>query len=185
MPSSQLNTIEPAMRLIMELNPRTILDLGVGFGKWGFLCREYLETGKHRVFKRSDWKVRIEGVEVFKPYIDEFGPFQSGIYDRIYHRDLDNPDSHAWIAATHYNLYLAMDVLEHIRSWNSLLESIPPKSAVIAVVPNGESIQGCMFGNPKEEHVVYLTAHDLIPYFDTIHNVGPKLLCVRKPVKEQ
>lgn len=169
------------MQLIMNLNPRSILDIGVGWGKWGFLCREYLETGKNRVFRREDWKVRVDGVEVYKPYIEAFSCFQDTIYNRIYCRDIDNAGSHAWIAATNYNLYLAMDVLEHVRSWRSLIESIPLKSAIIAVVPNGESVQGCMFGNPKEEHVVYLTASDLIPYFDSIERIGPKLLCYRKP----
>ena len=29
---------------IIQLQPKSVLDVGCGFGKWGYLCREYLDV---------------------------------------------------------------------------------------------------------------------------------------------
>ena len=47
---------------LQRLAPRSILEIGVGFGKWGVVAREYLEAWQGR-FRREDWQVRIEGVK--------------------------------------------------------------------------------------------------------------------------
>jgi len=177
MPSSTLDCLTEALELIIDENPLSVLDLGVGFGKWGYLCREYLECYRNQVYTRKDWKCRIDGVETFLPYI---GAHQRSVYRKIYIRDLDNPEkSCKWLSATHYDLYLAMDVLEHLHHWKEVLNSIPKGSGIIAAVPNGESVQGVVFDNPHEQHVVTLYAPDLEPYFDEVRLVKRKLLCIR------
>mgnify|MGYP001350288029 CR=1 FL=1 len=174
MPSSGLDAIEAALKLIIDLNPRSVLDLGCGFGKWGMLCREYLECYRNQVYARAEWKTRIDGVEVFKPYL---GDHHRAIYDKLYIRNLDNSVSHSWISATRYDLYLAMDVLEHLNTWKELLCAIPKGKAVIAAVPNGDSPQGPVFKNVYETHVVTFQTDDLAPYFDNVIEIGRKLLC--------
>ena len=62
MPSSQHYHISKIMDLIININPMSILDIGTGFGKYGVLCREYLELwdGRHNYsqFLRAlmEWK---------------------------------------------------------------------------------------------------------------------------------
>lgn len=175
MPSSTLDALEAALQLIIDMKPRSILDLGVGFGKWGFLCREYLETGHNKVYARDAWKCRIDGIEGFKPYIQDH---HQAIYDNIYIRDLNA--SEPWLASSHYDLYLAMDVLEHLINWRGVLRAVPKESSIIAAVPNGQCDQGAVFGNPREAHVVTFGIEDFKEYFDSVTIVKRKLLCVRR-----
>src|SRR3972149_3569081 len=108
MPTSQYNQISKIMDLIIELNPKSILDIGVGFGKYGVLCREYLKfwvwDGTHDF---HDFKTRIDGVEAFEEYLT---PIHAFVYDNIYKGDakdlVDQLD-------TSYDLVLLIDVLEH------------------------------------------------------------------------
>ncbi len=39
---------------LVELQPRSVLDIGVGFGKWGFLAREYLDVNAERYKLRGN-----------------------------------------------------------------------------------------------------------------------------------
>lgn len=174
MPSSSIDVIEPVLQLIIALNPQSILDMGVGFGKYGFLCREYLECYRNQVVEKVDWKARIDGIEIFAPYIQEH---QKAVYSNLYIRDLNDHETHLWLAMSRYQLYLAMDVLEHLVHWRALLEAIPKSRPFIAAVPNGESLQGPVFGNVHETHVVTFTPEILEPHFDVIKVIGGKLLC--------
>lgn len=55
------------MDLVTIMDPRSVLDIGTGFGKYGILCREYLELWDGRQ-QYSDFKRRIDGVEAYSPY---------------------------------------------------------------------------------------------------------------------
>ena len=53
MPTSFHHHISKMVDWVVRLQPRSILDIGVGFGKWGFLCREYLDIFQGR-YARDD-----------------------------------------------------------------------------------------------------------------------------------
>ncbi|MCK4786738.1 MAG: hypothetical protein KAV87_23470, partial [Desulfobacteraceae bacterium] len=80
MPSSHWYQLNEIMELIILTQPKSILDVGVGFGKYGFLSREYLELFDGRE-KFDDWKRTIDGIEIFKDYITSLNKM---IYDKIY-----------------------------------------------------------------------------------------------------
>ena len=66
MPSSRPNAIPTTVHVVRQLDPASILDVGVGFGKWGLLFREYTdirasETDSHR-YQKAAWKIRIDGI---------------------------------------------------------------------------------------------------------------------------
>ena len=84
MPSSTHFHISKMVDWIVRLQPTSVLDIGVGFGKWGFLAREYTDINAHH-YKREDWTVRIEGVEAFPEYATPTYPY---IYDKIHYGDL-------------------------------------------------------------------------------------------------
>jgi len=67
------------MRYIEMLSPDSILDIGAGIGKWGFLCRDRLEflEGRH---DRSAWRTRIYGIEVHAGFRN---PIWDYCYDRL------------------------------------------------------------------------------------------------------
>ena len=45
MPTSHSGQINTIVDLIISINPKKILDVGIGHGKYGFLTREYLDVG--------------------------------------------------------------------------------------------------------------------------------------------
>ena len=79
MPSSRANTIPTVIHLLRQLEPGSILDVGVGFGKWGHLFREYTDILKAEHdpsrYQRANWKVRIDGIEGHAEYLTEMHRF--------------------------------------------------------------------------------------------------------------
>ena len=69
MPSSRPNTIPAVVHLLRQIQPRSILDVGVGFGKWGHLFREYTDIHESENdparYPKKNWHVRIDGIEGF------------------------------------------------------------------------------------------------------------------------
>jgi len=106
MPSSHWYQLNEIMELIIFTQPKSILDVGIGFGKYGFLLREYLELYDGRE-EYNDWKRTIDGIEIFKNYITSLNKM---IYDKIYIGDaldiLPTLDKK-------YDLILLVDILEH------------------------------------------------------------------------
>ena len=43
MPTSLYTQITKILDAIVHTNPQSVLAIGTGFGKYGLLCREYLE----------------------------------------------------------------------------------------------------------------------------------------------
>lgn len=109
MPSSTHSHLSFALDHIRGMKAWRVLDVGVGFGKWGFLCREYLECFPGHPFP-EDWEVGIYGVEAFKEYTERF-QWLHLLYDEIFVGpmqdvlpELEKP----------YDLVIAGDVLEHV-----------------------------------------------------------------------
>ena len=164
MPSSQHYHISKIMDVIIHLNPMSILDIGTGFGKYGVLCREYLELwdGRHNY---SQFLRRIDGVEVFGDYIT---PLHKFVYNNIYINDimevLDKIEFR-------YNLVLLIDVLEHFEKHQgeTLLRKILHTSdGVLISTPKEPSSQKDAFGNIHETHRSRWTKDDL-------NKLGPNL----------
>ena len=176
MPSSCLDVIEKTINKVMDISPYSILDLGVGFGKYGYLCREYLELPRG-IFKREDWTTRIVGVEIFEEYIQDH---QRAIYDDILILDIDNKDiQRVWLSVTNYDLYLIMDVLEHLHNWKGLLDSIPKDGNIILATPYGPYPQETWGGNEREQHVITFFPEDLNPFFDQVEVIKNTIWCYR------
>lgn len=162
MPSSTPATLEKMVTEILSLNPTSVLDIGIGFGKWGFLCREYLETWKGRNYP-NEWKVRVDGMEIWQDYVDGFTWLKT-IYNNIYVGDAsvlilrkDLPD---------YDLIIAGDVLEHMPKSDALIVLNRAKEmaskAVIVSVPLGEEwLNNKVFNNPYEKHQASWSMEDL------------------------
>ena len=64
MPTSHHSQINQIMQFVVLTDPKSLLDIGVGFGKYGFLAREFLELwdGREEI---GNWTRRIDGIEIF------------------------------------------------------------------------------------------------------------------------
>ena len=146
MPCSRPSALAPMCNRIFEKNPSSILDIGVGFGKIGFLAREYTDVRLGRYF---DWKTRIDGIEIYEKYITKL---QREIYNNIYIGDA----IHILPTLSHYDMIICSDMLEHLTYDDgvSLLDLIKDKSkfAMIAT-PVRVLQQGELYGNIHEKHI--------------------------------
>jgi hypothetical protein len=121
MPSSTWVHITTFCDEINKLQPQKILDVGIGFGRWGFLAREVLDVFRGRYFY-PDWRVKIDGVEIFGAYIQQHHHiFYNTIFltdaktnleelIQVFNKDGKKP----------YDLIIFGDVLEHFEKEEAL-----------------------------------------------------------------
>lgn len=148
-PTGDFSVVPDVIRELRRIDPDSILDIGPGFGKWGFLAREYLELWGHRYYYKKDWKKRIDCCEIWKPYITEIHHY---IYDNVYIKDIreliKETDS--------YDVILMIDVLEHFEKEEAkrLLKALFNKvnKALIIGVPFKWMPQKAAYGNIHETH---------------------------------
>lgn len=134
--------------MIVRCNPKSILDIGVGFGKYGYLSREYLELWDGRQ-KYDDWQRRIDGIEVWKKYLT---PVHKYIYNRIY---IGNAIDILPTLKIKYDLILLIDILEHFSyedGMRLLTECRKRGKNIIISTPLHIGSQKDAFGNPFETH---------------------------------
>lgn len=161
MPTSTAFTIPHIISRVLELQPKSVLDIGIGFGKYGFLLREYLDIGPGR-YTWEKWKARIDGIEIYPEYV---GGLQRLVYDKIYIGDALDVLSRV----ERYDLILLIATLEHFSKDKGveLLKLIKEKSQV-ALVYLPEKIRSIggrdstvLHGNVYEMHRCQWTREEL------------------------
>lgn len=147
MPTSFHGQISTILDFILKERPETILDAGVGFGKYGVLCRELLDIASER-YEKSDWQVRIDGIEGFSEYRN---PIHDYVYDRVYYGLIQEAPEKL---ETSYDLALMIDVLEHFskeegyRAVDGLLKRCRLLLISVPAIPCEQSY----LSNDLEEH---------------------------------
>ena len=148
MPSSQIENISQITQWIADLNPKSILDVGVGFGKYGALAREYTDIRYGRYYP-VHWQTVIDGIEVF-------GKYESPLW-KVYNQVFLSDASKLISSLRNYELILLCDILEHFeKDKASVILEICLKFATRAVIvstPYGNLPQGTVYGNPYESHL--------------------------------
>lgn len=163
MPTSHFQQLNEIMRLVMICKPKSVLDIGVGFGKYGVLCREYLELWtdynqflKHgvlgerpKITLRPPLLIQIDGIEVYSNYLS---PLHDYIYDQIFQGDaLEVLPT----LTRHYELILLIDILEHF-SFDDGLRVLAICNGiadnVLVSTPREFKPQNPEFGNQFEIH---------------------------------
>lgn len=94
-------------QIIANVNPKTILDVGTGFGKYGLMAREaLLSINAERGDIIPNYKaVQVDCAEMCEYFINL--PYHDKLYDHHYHGDVRNID------LPKYDLILLIDVAEH------------------------------------------------------------------------
>ena len=152
MPTSAPYAIPVILHAVRQLRPRSILDIGVGFGKYGLLFREYLDVwdaAQMGDIRRTAWTTRIEGIEVSPGYLT---PVHDYVYDRVHVGDaLDVIDG-----LGRYDLVFMGDVLEHFTKDDGrrLVRKLYDHAdrCVLLTYPTGSVLRGPVLGNPAEAH---------------------------------
>lgn len=123
---------------IVDLSPKTVLDVGAGQGVYLDIIRRDLGSS-----------VVVDAVEAWKPYIDQFNLLER--YNEVFIGDIR--DYHF---NKKYDLVIFGDILEHMSELDALhiweKTSTIAKNAIISI-PIVHYHQGAEFGNPYEVHV--------------------------------
>ncbi len=149
MPTSQHHQISDICDVIYWVRPARLLDVGVGFGKYGLLAREYLELWDGRE-EYDAWEHRIDGIEAYAAYLK---PWQRALYDHLYVGDAKDVVP---TLEVRYDLVLLIDVLEHFTREDgaALLEALRARADnLLIATPKDIGHQGeDAFHNTYEAH---------------------------------
>lgn len=155
MASSSCERIPAIIKLFRNCNPKSILDVGIGFGKYGLLLREYLDV-KNRRYWKKEWKIKLDGVEAFPTFIT---PVHEYLYNNIYIDNVMNLVRQDKLG--YYDIYLMIAVIEHLskEDGQELLDYAYNHSKMIVIGipynlknPASDLSQKSKFGNDLEVH---------------------------------
>jgi hypothetical protein len=148
MPQSDHWALPWVIETVMRMEPKSVLDVGVGNGQYGIHLRQLLDIGPGRLTK-AEWTTRLDGIELFEAYRN---PIWAYCYDEVHIGDcrqiLERLDRN-------YDLILICDVIEHFEREEALrlLDVLRRRAKwVIVTTPNGPYTQGTVFGNEGEIH---------------------------------
>ena len=146
---------------LMKMAPSRVLDIGVGFGRWGIITREFCDVWFSRIFK-DEWQVHLEGVEGFPRSITDY---HHSFYNKIHIGDA------AQIIPTlpgPWSVTIYGDVLEHFtkeKAHELLSISLDRSEYVLVNIPIGEEFeQGEAYGNVYERHLSQWEVEDFRPF---------------------
>lgn len=137
-----------------------ILDVGAGFGKWGFLIRDSFDVMSFQNFKKKDWKIDITAIEPFSKCIT---PLQEQIYNKIIKKDFFSCKNEL----EKYDLAIFGDVIEHFekeKGYEVLDKLLEYTDNIIVSTPNGFLPQGAWGDNELEIHKSGWTIEDFKKY---------------------
>ena len=137
-----------------------ILDIGCGFGKWGFLIRDTFDVMTFQTFTKNDWNIDITAIE---PFTNCITPIQEQIYNRIIKKDFFNCIDDLG----QFDLVIFGDVIEHFEKDEGhkvLKKILEHTDNVIVSTPNGFMPQGAWGENELEIHKSGWTIKDFDKY---------------------
>lgn len=167
MPFSQTSQLTPIIGWVEQFKPRSVLDVGIGMGQYGFLLRTKLEGlnlfrtegARGWMTPREDWAVRIDGIEGCAGYIT---PVQEWSYNKIMLDDAlvalgQIPDGA-------YELTIAIDIVEHFEKDDALrflaeLRRVSTRAALVSTPK--DFYEQHVEANPLEDHRSHWDEGDL------------------------
>ena len=145
MPLGYIKTLEPLTEAFLRFHPKSVLDLGIGYGMNGAVLRNYF-GGPNGRLDTANPAFLLHGIEVFHHYRNPMW----GLYDRVTVGDIR--DSLPILG--NYDLVVCTDVLEHLDVDLGKQVLMRARHAFIGVCNYLEANpkEGA-FGNPHEAHV--------------------------------
>jgi len=161
MPVSSIDNLYPVASFVRDLSPARVLDVGIGFGLYGALCRQILDIAEGR-YARDTWKASIIGVEAFAQY-------RTPLWDFVYDRVEIGTAPEVLDRVPPADLAILCDVIEHLTkdAGMRLVETLLNKAEAVVVStplvfmndPNSYTEM-----NDKEQHLSLWEEKDFRPW---------------------
>lgn len=174
MATSFVDQIPSVVFLIQQLKPKTLLDIGKGLGKYGFLAHEYSGLSyahapdpTRTVAEQS--ALAIDAVEVEETFL---WPHLYQFYRKVYVGKAEE----IYPTLPMYDVVLMADVIEHIEKEcaNALVQHFIERGSSVIVSTPKKFFAQHLFESKYEEHVSHWEPRDFsfAPFMD-YQNVGP------------
>jgi hypothetical protein len=163
MASSFSTQIPVIVHLLSKLKPRSVLDVGKGFGKYGFLLHEYCGIDSSvrpnpTLSLKQQSRIVVDAVECNPDYM---WPHLDQLYRQVFTGRIEA----LYKELPRYDTVLMADVIEHLDKQNALLivrHFIQAGSSMIIATPR-EFFQQELFESDDEHHVSHWTVKDFHP----------------------
>lgn len=176
MPTSHYKQIPAIIEAAIALKPTSIIEIGIGCGKYGALLREYLTVWDHYFEPWGSVPLIIDGIEIHDLYSDS--PAWA-CYDRV-----TIGDAREVALTRRYDMALMVDVLEHFDRADgvSLLSRLLDHADTVLVgVPCGFFPTVEVWDNPHEIHRSGWADDDLTDFdVEVIRDADFRVLVVRR-----
>jgi hypothetical protein len=148
MPSSFVDSFPVIVKLLVDIRPSRVVDIGPGWGKYGLACREYLPQLE-----------RLDAIEVATGRLQT----QDAIYDQVITGDARCVPVQVF---KNYSVALLIDVIEHmtLEDGHELLDSVRAAGCEVLVsTPKIFTAQHDVL-NPYEAHLSLWSWEQLRPH---------------------
>lgn len=170
-PIGSFAAVPSLVQTLLQLHPRSVLDLGLGFGGNGAAVREWLDLGV------TPWRTHLVGVECWMDYRNPVWD----LYNVIHAQTIEQ-----FLAGNHelFECVLFTEVLEHFdkpagkKILDDLRRHVAPAGSLIITSPAQFFPQGAAYGNERERHRSYWSFAELRDWGFTVDRVGSdRLMC--------
>jgi hypothetical protein len=174
MASSFISQVPSIIQLVQKLKAKKILDIGKGFGKYGFLIHEYAGIDNTKKLNPSKFLKDLSTIEIDAVEVDPdlMLPHLQQIYSKIYFGDILT----IYKDLKSYDLVLMIDIIEHIAKKEATLllkYLLLQKSKIIIATPINFFEQN-LYESIYENHISHWTPKDFkklgnltVQYFDS------------------
>lgn len=144
--------LTPVSNLLVQVDPKSVLDVGVGFGNYGMIARAFLDVWPGR-FEKEKWQAKIDGIEYYKEFKN---PTYDFVYNKVYFGDVFE----ILPKLEKYQAIILMHIVEHMEKTQalkliSLAKSHCTKRIIIGTPSKFFKTGWPKF--PKEEHKCLIT----------------------------
>jgi len=183
MPYSSFQNLTLVMAFLCKMRPKRVLDVGIGWGCYGLLCRYYLDMNNPETAEKEMWETEIVGIEIHEGY---HNPVWDYAYDSVLIGDARE------VAPTlgRFDVAIFTDVIEHFpkevgkKFLDELLLQCP---YVILTAPRGFLDQGAIYENEAERHLAGWSKVDLACYHTVYRESGGTFIALisKTPIPKQ
>jgi hypothetical protein len=167
MPIGSYAAVPALAQAFLQRRPRSVLDLGMGFGGGGVVVRQWLDLGVR------PWKTYLVGVEAWAEYRNPVWDLYNAVYVQTIEEFLGR-------RGEMFDCVLLGDVLEHFEKSvgreiiAAIKRQVEPGGCFLATTPAKFFPQDAVYGNERERHRSLWTPDDFAP-------LGFRVQCMGKP----